>query len=132
MEYKTGVNIKTFEAKCILGMKVGYSEELLTEKELRSAIKQSTSEVKDYVFSGTITKTHIIAYGKGKDYEEPAYLVESSVYPRYLVEVQVFKEKFIEFIGKVAVSLKQERIAVVFSDESLMIETKYCQKPDIK
>ncbi len=132
MDYKTGLNIKTFEARAIIGRRVGYSEILMTEGEIRDKLKEVSKKIENYVFSGNLTKTEIVVSRKDKDYQEPAYLIETSIYPRFPVEVKKFKEKFIELIGEIAVALKQERVAISFSDESLMLETKYCKNPDIK
>lgn len=128
---KTGININTFEAKVILGLKVGYSEELISLNQVKEAIRKVASSLDSFTFSGTLTPSEIIVAGKNK-YQEPCILIATSIYPRFPQEKTKFKKEFIEFIGKLAEELKQERIGIVFTDESLIIETKYCQHPDIK
>jgi len=128
MDYKTGLNIKTFEAKALIGKNIGYSSEILGEKEIKKAIKQAAEKVEGYVFSGTITPTDILVRGSENEYEEPAYAIETSIYPRFPVEVEKFKEDFIKFIGSLLLILKQERTGITFSDESILIETKYCKQ----
>lgn len=132
MDYKIGLDTETFEARAIIGMRVRYSNALITKNEVKIALKEASRKIEDYTFSGNLVETEIVVSGKDKDYEEQAYLVETSVYPRFPVEVQKFKEKFIELIGNLAVSLKQERVAIRFSDQSLILETKYCKNPDIE
>jgi len=129
--YKTGLNIKTFEGRVILGLRVGYSNEAISLVEVKKAIKTSASKVNDFTFSGTLTHSELVVTGKS-EYIEPVILIESSIYPRFPEEKNKFKEKFVEFIGNLAVELRQERVAIRFTDESLMIETEYCKNPDIE
>lgn len=132
MPFKTGLNIKTFEASVILGLTIGYSGKQIATEQLRQAVKDSASKVENYTFSGTFTQTHIMVIGKGGEYEEPAVSIDTSIYPRFPEEKESFKNNFIQFIGYLATALKQERVAIRFSDESLMLETKFCTKPDLK
>lgn len=126
-----GMNIKTFEAKAILGLKVGYSEELISLNQVRETIKKVAASLEGYTFSGTLTPSEIIVAGE-KEYKESCVLIETSIYPRFPQDEDKFKKEFIEFIGKLAEDLEQERVAVIFTDESLILETKYCKNPDIK
>ncbi len=130
--FKTGLNIKTFQASAIIGLRVGYSNIQITLDEVKRAIKESASKIENYTFSGTFTPTNIYVAKKNGIYEEPAISVDSSIYPRFPEEQQTFKTNFIQFIGHLATALKQERVAIRFSDESLMLETEYCTKPDLK
>lgn len=129
--FKIGMNIKTFEAKATLGLKVGYSEELISLNQVKETIKKVASSLDGYTFSGTLTPSEIIVAGK-KEYKESCVLIETSIYPRFPQEKDDFKKEFIKFIGKLAEELKQERVSIIFTDESLMIETKYCKTLDIK
>ncbi len=132
MPFKTGLNIKTFQASAILGLRVGYSNVLITLDEVKNAIKESANKIENYTFSGTLTPTNIFVAKKDGVYEEPAISVDTSIYPRFPEEQKKFKNNFTQFIGNLASALKQERIAIRFSDESLMLETEYCTKPDLK
>ncbi|MEK7470652.1 MAG: hypothetical protein AAB622_01470 [Patescibacteria group bacterium] len=132
MDYKTGLNIKTFETKALIGRRVGYSSDILEEKDIKMAVIKAAEDVEGYVFSGTITPTDILVAGSGKEYQEPAYAIETSIYPKFPVEVKKFKEDFIKFIGNLLLILKQERTGIIFSDESLLIETKYCKNPSLE
>src|SRR3989339_910914 len=129
--FKTGLKVSTFEARVILGLKIGYSDRTFTIDDVKIAIKISALKVADFTFSGTLTPSEIVVAGV-KEYNEPAILIESSIYPRFPQDARLFKEKFTESIGNLAVELKQERVAVRFTDESLMIETEFCKNPDIK
>lgn len=77
-----------------------------------------------------MTPSEIVVSGMS-EYNEQAVLIESSIYPRFPEQIVVFKKKITEFVGSLAVELKQERISVRFTDESFIIETKYCKNPDI-
>lgn len=132
MDYKTGLNITTFEAKVLIGRNVGYTSEKIDVSDFKNAIKKAVKRVDGYTFSGTITETTILASGVGKDYEEQGYELYTSIYPRFPIEVKEFKEKFTKFISELALILKQQRVCVRFSDETFMIETKYCENPDLK
>lgn len=132
MDDQTGLNIPTFEGSFILGLRQGYGGKTISLEEVKAAIKKVASEISDFVFSGTLITTTIIAQGKGVDYEEPGVLISSSIYPRFPQSRNEFKQKFTEFAGKLAVELKQERTGLKFTDESFLLETKYCKKSDIK
>jgi len=130
---KTGKNISTFMVQVIFGLKIGYSENLLSIEQMKEEIEKAVEKVKEFTFSGTLTQTTIFAVGSRKTfcYEEPAVIISSGIYPRYPVEISVFKKQFTEFIGELATLLKQERVAIQFSDESFMLETDHCTKPDL-
>ncbi|OGX06998.1 MAG: hypothetical protein A2Z88_00670 [Omnitrophica WOR_2 bacterium GWA2_47_8] len=130
--YKTGKNISTFTASVILGLKVGYSETLLTLQQVKEETKKAASAVEGFTFSGTINSAEIFAAGPWGQYEEPAVIISTGIYPRFPMEVENFKNQFTAFIGELATNLQQERVAVQFSDESFMLETEYCTEPDIK
>ncbi|MEK7168648.1 MAG: hypothetical protein AAB778_01420 [Patescibacteria group bacterium] len=132
MDYKTGLSIQTFEAKVIIGKNVGYTAEVLDYQTIKNAIKQASENVGNFVFSGTITPTEILVTGNNKNYEEQGFKIETSIYPRFPVEIKKFKDDFVKFVDNLLVLLKQERTGIRFSDESLMIETKYCKNPDLK
>ncbi len=130
--FKTGLNIKTFQASAILGLRVGYSNDLISFDDVKNAIRESAERIENYTFSGTLTPTNIYVTKKNGIYEEPAISIDSSIYPRFPENYQTFKTNFIHFIGHLATALKQERAAIRFSDESLILETEYCTKPDLK
>ena len=129
--YKTGLNIDTFEASALLGLRIKYSEKAFDTPTVKKAIKKVCAKL-DYAFSGTLTPTKIAVFSKNRSYEENGLLIWSSIYARFPVEKDIFKKNFIQFIGELATELKQERISVNFTDESLMVETKYCEKPDLQ
>ncbi len=131
MSFKTGLNIKTFEASAILGLMIGYSKQQIPTDQLRQAVKSAAAKVDNYTFSGTFTPTHILVTGK-REYEEPAIAIQTSIYPRFPEELATFKTNFIQFIGHLSTALKQERVAIRFTDECLMLETEYATKPDLK
>jgi hypothetical protein len=131
MDYKTGLAIETYEVSALIGRNVGYTDKLLSLDEIEKALKKATLEISNFIFSGTVTPTTIMAYGNGVNYKEQAVEISSSIYPRFPQEKDQFKKSFIDFIGRVAVLLKQERVAIRFTDESLMLETKYCKSPDL-
>ncbi|AKM83023.1 hypothetical protein A2422_03545 [Candidatus Woesebacteria bacterium RIFOXYC1_FULL_31_51] len=131
MSYKTGLNIEFFEASALVGLKAGYQSENININTIEEAIKHVSERI-DYIFSGTITPTKILVAGKDKNYEEDAVLIWTSIYPRFSVVENKFKESFIKFIGELAIELKQERTSINFSDESLMLETEFCKNPDLK
>lgn len=128
MEYKVGKPIKTFEARAIIGLKVGYSEKLLSQSQVIDAVKKIAKNT-DYAFSGTLTETKIIVCVTGNNYYESAVEIFTSIYPRFVMQESRFKKDFQDFIGKVAVELKQERVNIRFTDESILLETKHCKNP---
>lgn len=131
MSYKTGLNMDFFEGSALIGLSIGNTGEILSIGDVESAIKKISEEI-NYVFSGTITPTKILVVGKNKDYEEDAVLIWTSIYPRFPVEKEIFKSEFVKFVGSLLSELKQDRTAINFTDESMMIETENCKNPDLK
>ncbi len=131
MSYKTGLNTDFFEASVLVGLNLGNTGETLSIGDVESAIKKVSEEI-NYVFSGTITLTKILVAGKNKNYEEDAVLVWTSIYPRFPIEKENFKNGFVKFVGFLLVELEQDRTAINFTDESVMIETENCKNPDLK
>ena len=131
MSYKTGLNTDFFEASVLVGLNLGNTSETLSIADVESAIKKVSEEI-NYVFSGTITLTKILVTGKNKNYEEDAVLVWTSIYPRFPIEKESFKNDFVKFVGFLLVELEQDRTAINFTDESMMIETENCKNPDLK
>lgn len=131
MSYKTGLNTDFFEASVLVGLNLGNTSETLSIADVESAIKKVSEEI-NYVFSGTITLTKILVTGKNKNYEEDAVLVWTSIYPRFSIEKESFKNDFVKFVGFLLVELEQDRTAINFTDESMMIETENCKNPDLK
>ncbi len=131
MSFKTGLNTEFFEGSALVGLNIANTGEVLDVKDVESAIKK-VSEGINYVFSGTITPTKILVAGKNKNYEENAALVWTSIYPRFPLEKETFKKDFLNFIGELLTELKQDRTAINFTDESLMIETEHCKNPDLR
>ncbi len=131
MSFKTGLNTEFFEASVLVGLSIRNTRETLEIKDVESAIKKVTEEI-NYVFSGTITPTKILVAGKNKDYEENAALIWTSIYPRFPIEKENFKNEFVKFVGSLLIELRQDRTAINFTDESMMIETEYCKNSDLK
>lgn len=131
MSHKTGLNTDFFEASVLVGLNIRNNGEILEIKGVESAIKKVSEKI-DYIFSGTITPTKILVVGKNKNYEEIAVLIWTSIYPRFPLERESFKNGFIKFVGELLTELKQDRTAINFTDESIMIETEHCKNPDLK
>ena len=131
MSYKTGLNTDFFFFFFLVGLNLGNTGETWSIGDVESAIKKVSEEI-NYVFSGTITLTKILVAGKNKNYEEDAVLVWTSIYPRFPIEKESFKNDFIKFVGFLLIELEQDRTAINFTDESIMIETEHCKNPDLK
>lgn len=132
MPFKTGLHIKTFEVTATLGLNIGYSKNQISIDEAIQAIGKAACTIDGFTFSGTVTLSQIIIASKSKVSSEPALIVQSSIYPRFPENTVIFKQNFTQFIGNLATLLKQERVALRFSDESFMLETEHCTKPDLK
>lgn len=128
MDYKIGLNTDFYEGFAIIGL--SSKETKYTFEDLQDIVDKVAIKV-GYVFSGTLTPTKIQVAGVNKGYKEDAVLIWTSIYPRFKVEKAKFRNDFIQFIGEILLEMHQERTAINFSDESLMIETKYCLKPDL-
>ncbi|SEA56094.1 hypothetical protein SAMN05443667_105250 [Flavobacterium gillisiae] len=121
---------KTFNATITLGLEVGYSEELYNKEyllnELQAYQKLRIDEVGIYL-SASISECDIVLSGQ----IEKHLKLEFINYPKFPLELEVFKKEILELGSYLLNRMKQNRTVIVFSDETIMLEIDEAIDPRI-
>jgi len=121
---------KTFNATITLGLEVGYSEEVYSKeyliKELQAYQKKRIDEANVYL-STSISECDIVLSGQVEKHLKLDFIS----YPKFPLEVEVFKTEIVELGSYLLDRLKQNRAVIVFSDETLMLEIDEAIDPRI-
>lgn len=120
MKY-TQKSIPTFRATINIGLQVGYTSQKLSKADIidyiQSYQRQLIHKSKIYL-SASVTDCDIVL----DEQIEPHLKLEFINYPRFPLSINVLKSKVTELAGNLMSYFHQNRIAIVFSDETLMLE----------
>jgi hypothetical protein len=123
-------SIKTFTAVITLGLEIGYSKENYNEEylinELQEYQKQRIDESGVYL-SASVSECNIVLSGQ----DEKHLKLEFINYPKFPLEVEVFKKEIIKLGSHLLNKMKQNRTVIVFPDESIMLEIDEAIDPRI-
>lgn len=115
------VSIKTFTAIITLGLEIGYSKEHYDKKhlinELQEYQKQRIDEANIYL-SASVSECNIVLSGQ----DEKHLKLEFINYPKFPLEIEVFKEEIIKLGLHLLNKTQQNRTVLVFPDETIMLE----------
>lgn len=104
-----------------IGLNKGYSDEAWSQEELKSKLSKAQHKLKDnhnILLSAKVTLCDIVFLGQ----DEPSVTLSFINYPKFPVTEDSFK-KGVSFIAEeLMIELKQNRIVIVFDDETLMLE----------
>ncbi len=113
--------IETFTATITIGLEVGYSKELYSKdyalKELQSYQRKRITEANIYL-SASVSECSIVLSGQNESHLK----LEFINYPKFPLDVEVFKNEISALAKHLLKKLKQNRIVIVFSDETIMLE----------
>lgn len=107
--------IDTFTAQIYIGTRQGYSGFLISVDEIKKWLQDFCTEVGLGV---TITPTEFI-YSNGN---EPGVIIGLINYPRFPKSVNEIKDTALTIGNNLLKLCKQERLSIVFSDETIMLE----------
>jgi hypothetical protein len=113
--------IKNFTAVITLGLEIGYSKELYKKEYLVQTLqeyqRQRIDEASIYL-SASISECTIVLGGQ----EEKHIKLEFINYPKFPLDVEVFKQEIIELGTHFLKEMQQNRTVIVFTDETIMLE----------
>jgi hypothetical protein len=124
------IKCKTFNATVTVGLFKGYSQELLPLDVVKKVITNSQIKVRDQfdvILSAKITPCEIICLGQ----DEPSLAIAFMQYPKFQYHENLLKEAIIFFTKNLQQELEQNRVVVVFDDETLMLENSKEIDPNI-
>jgi len=115
------ITIKTFRASINLGLKKGYSQETISEKEVINFLQafQEKMIVEENIYlSASIINNMIVLSGQA----EPHLKIEFINYPRFFYKESLLKEKINELAELLLNKFEQNRIVIIYDDKTVMIE----------
>ncbi len=123
----TQSSVQTFEGKIYVGFRKAYSQDLDVVKAITAAREVCTEAVKDgwcvtlqpieYIY----TPTYTVGQEKPVD-GEPGAVIGIINYPRFPSKVENLKAKAIKLANNLLERLEQQRVTVVFTDETILVE----------
>ncbi|MFV5699639.1 hypothetical protein ACM55H_14825 [Flavobacterium sp. ZT3R17] len=123
-------SIQTFSAVITLGLQIGYSEDSYSKEylinELQEYQKQRIDESGVYL-SASVTECDIVLSGQNEKHLK----LEFINYPKFPLEVEVFKKEIIKLGSHLLHKMKQNRTVIVFPDETIMLEIDEAIDPRI-
>lgn len=121
---------KTFTAQVTIGLYKGYSKELISPKVVKSELLKAQKDIKEKhgIFLSTKIRTcEIVFLGQ----EEPVIELEFIQYPKLLQEEALLKKAIVSLTEMLLLKLEQNRIVIVFTDETVMLEQTEAIDPNI-
>lgn len=125
------VTAPTWKASVTMGRNIGYSNELISIDEITETIAIVQQEIANQLkvkLSAKLTPCIIVFAGQKED----SVTLDFIQYPKFLYEESKLKEAVLQFTKKLMVSFNQNRIVVVFLDETIMLEQSDTIDPRIK
>lgn len=108
-------SVPTFTATIYMGLRAGYGDTVYPSRAAYNWLAKYCS------FGGicvTFTPTTFIYKGG----EDPGIIIGLINYPRFPEEIRELKEKAKEIAYKLGGELRQNRVSIVFPDETVMVE----------
>lgn len=112
---------KTFKAEATVGLYKNYTAELITMEEFNEALLVAQQVIKqdlNILLSIKTTMCQIQFLGQ----IEPSIELQFIQYPKFIVDELGLKNAIVEFVKSLMIKLEQNRIVIVFADETVMVE----------
>ena len=122
---------KTFTANAVIGLVRGYSQKKISIVEFKKVLlsaQQKIREQHEIGLSIKLSSTEIIFLGQ----EEPSIDLQIIQYPKFPQTEEVLKKVFLELIEILMLELEQNRVVIVFAEETIMLEQSDIIDPNIQ
>lgn len=123
-------SIKTFTAKVTIGLFKGYSKELTSIEAFKEVLLEAQQKIKseyDIALSAKLIPCEILFLGQ----EEPSMELQFIQYPKFPVEESKLKIAIVELTKLLMIKLQQNRVVLVFTDQTIMLEQSNEIDPNI-
>lgn len=107
--------VETWKAQIYVGLKRGYSTEILTIDKVYRTIQEYVDE---FGWCVTVTPTKFI-YMNG---HEPGVIIEAIQYPRFPETIKRLEEKVMELAEILLSEMDQYRVSICFPEKTIMLE----------
>ena len=124
------ISCKTFTAQVTIGMIKGYSGEVIKLNVLKEELLNAQRIIKqkhNVVLSTKIRHCEIVFLGQ----EEQSIELEFIQYPKFLQAEKDLKKAIIMLAEILMLKLEQNRVVIVFKDDTIMLEQSGKIDPDI-
>jgi hypothetical protein len=124
------IQCKTFTASVTIGLCRGYSNKKLSQAEVKKALLNAQQKVNtDFkiALSVKLTPCEILFLGQ----EEPSMELQFIQYPKFPREESDLKKAILALTKQMMTALEQNRVVIVFSDETIMLEQSEAIDPNI-
>lgn len=125
------VSCKSFKAQVTIGLNIGYTTDSIsieTVKHELAAAQQAVKKELNVVLSTKIRTCEIVFLGQ----EEPSVELEFIQYPKFIQEEALLKKAILKLTELMMMALQQNRVVIVFNDETIMIEKSEKIDPNIE
>ena len=130
MEIKE-TKIKTFQASIFIGLEYGYTQKQIDENlviESLSELQKQLSAEKNIFLSASISKTVIVLNNQ----KEPHLKINFINYPKFPLDENIFKDEVLIIGKELMKQFEQNRILIIYTDETVMLEQSEEIDPRIK
>jgi len=125
------LSFKTFTAQMTIGLFRGYSNKSISIPEFKNALLKAQENIKALYkieLSAKITRCEILFLGQ----EEPSVDLQFIQYPKFPQEESALKKAIVDLTEQLMKELEQNRVVIVFSDETIMLEQSGAIDPKIQ
>lgn len=122
---------KTFRAQVTIGLNIGYTTDSISIETVKSELATAQQAVKkelNVVLSTKIRTCEIAFLGQ----EEPSVELEFIQYPKFMQEEALLKKAILKLTELLMMALQQNRVVIVFNDETVMLEKSEEIDPNIQ
>mgnify|MGYP006919344387 CR=1 FL=1 len=115
--------IPTFTATFSIGLQKGYTQTLYTKEEVTTALQEYQDKLikdKGMYLSARLTTCEVVLSGQ----IEPHLTFDFINYPKFELPIKTLKEAVLKLAKSLMKTFKQNRVVVVFSDDTIMIEIR--------
>ena len=115
------LSCKTFTAQVTIGMTKGYSKEKIMMNVFKDELLNGQRVIKEkynVLLSVKIRQCEIVFLGQ----EELSVELEFIQYPKFLQEEKELKKAIISLTEILMLKLEQNRVVIVFKDDTIMLE----------
>ena len=120
MEIKE-TKIKTFQASIFIGLEYGYTQKQINENlviESLSELQKQLSAEKNIFLSASVSKTNIVL----NDQNEQHLKIDFINYPKFPLDENIFKDEVLIIGKELMKQFEQNRILIIYTDETVMLE----------
>lgn len=123
--------IKTFQASIFIGLEIGYTQKKINKNlviESLSELQKQLSKEKDIYLSASVSKTVIVL----NNHKEQHLKIDFINYPKFPLSEEIFKDEVLIIGKELMKQFEQNRIIIIFTDETVMLEASEELDPRIR